>query len=440
MTGTATPPSFPPPSQAPPGAPAPAGAAPHRRLVVAATAVAVVAVAALAVLAVVGNDDAPVATAPSTAAQPRTGTDAAVSSRWETAVGAEIGWPTVLLSGSVVVPTKGGSVLSLDRDDGAIRWRHDLAPADGVSLGIAPGADLGVLGAGATLTGVNLDDGQVRWRAAMPGTVTAIEPLGSTAAVGGAGFAAVVDVATGDTLWSTYLPGAASRSGRQRVARIVPVGELLLVRSVTSDESDVAVWALTRGDGRVRWQLDELPIALGLTHTSDGALVLVSWKQGVSAFAASTGDRVWHRPRSTMTWFSGTIAQGVLIGDRAGSALLDVTTGKPRWALTGAWADVAGDSVWARAGDAYTGLDPGSGAARWRLPGRFGPWAVTEDRIVALADDGRVILLAAADGDVVAEIPGGGSSLAATALYADDAGAVLMNTAAGRLRYVPFPS
>lgn len=239
---------------------------------------------------------------------------------------------------------------------------------------------------------------QVGYDAARTGYASVVAPTDDV----GVGWSTTVDLGYGTT-------------------SLVAAGETLV--TVAGDD-DGSVVALDRGDGTIRWLVEDL------SEPSEPAiaegLVVVPTRTGLHAFALDDGTEQWTLPgddADAAPEFYGPVAyaDGAFLVDKKAAAVAVAPDGTERWrapdADVGAVADgtaylvgdgfravdlATGDQRWTREdrptgrmavhdGTVYAGglrdfqaLDAESGDAEWSFEGEwedFGPPAVTEDAV-----------------------------------------------------------
>jgi outer membrane protein assembly factor BamB len=272
------------------------------------------------------------------------------SQLWRTSEGATPGsatFPPQVANGSVYMAFSSGdgTVYALDTRDGAIRWTHTVAGADGASLTVADGIVYAVyVTQKATVVALNAGDGAVRWTHTLDDSVDA-QMLGVTGGVlvlhsSESGLIAL-DAATGSLLWQR----AALMGSR------LPILDngVVYLSGVIFDGGGEVVLAMDVRTGKERWrtllgQNNDVFVSLagqmlyvggsyayGL-RTSDGHVV---WRYGVRA-------QYWQPVASAGVVFIASSDLGSrfhLFGSSDSLNALDARTGHLYWRTPGGPAD-----------------------------------------------------------------------------------------------------
>jgi outer membrane protein assembly factor BamB len=180
----------------------------------------------------------------------------------------------------------------------------------------------------------------------------------------------VLDRTTGEVRWRYELAGAVLLAGA------TAAGDTVLLGSPPT--------ALDLATGQVRWTIDATGTGVPAADPSAGLAFFAlasaeSTQSEITAISLSGGSEIWRAPLPNHLphpFDRLILAGGLLIVPTAGESLL--------------------------------GLDPASGAIRWQYtpPGhRFGAVTAAGDRLWILLQDGRLLLLDAATGNLQAISP-----------------------------------
>jgi outer membrane protein assembly factor BamB len=328
---------------------------------------------------------------------------------------------------SVFVGTSGGSLLALDRADGALRWRYDA----GAPLPSSPAVSDGMVviaGRDGAVHAVDAATGEGLWRTAPTETlalpwgregwdywVSSPNVANGSVLIGSPdGRLLSLDLRSGDQLWS-YRLGARTRSspaisdGRVFIgddAGVVHAVSLARGRPLWTHETEGA--GMESSDfGWDRVSLQSSPAVAG------GVLYIGSRDGGVYALDAETGDRLWYADHGS-PWVVASAAvrnDTVWTGSSDGLFVvaIDAATGEEIW-RTDVGARVFASPALAHGpgggtlyvadhGGAIRAMDPATGEERWRFD--VGETMIqsspvpADDALFLGADDGGVYALGA---------------------------------------------
>lgn len=267
-------------------------------------------------------------------------------------------------------PTTGVSYVSaLRASDGALLWRHKLgdfvlSPPSDAALAWANGVVY--LAAQANIYAIRASDGAQLWRATLPANTAppavsdgVVYTLTWSDGPGDQLFA--LNASTGAIRWhSATLTGGANQ----------PNAPLVAGGMIYADTGD-ALYALLVSGGALRWQA-KLP-GFSFTPTLVNGVVY-DGNGGMNAFQATTGQLLWSVTLSTPPFEDITQADatGAYVASYQSFIAFDPGNGKQRWSVTpldnsgGAFLTLAGDAIYAVAGNAVAALNTTNGATRWR--------------------------------------------------------------------------
>ncbi|GAB3173486.1 outer membrane protein assembly factor BamB [Micromonospora palomenae] len=267
---------------------------------------------------------------------------------------------------------------------------------------------------GRELTAVGLEDGRIRWRSPVPAGhhLVVLTEVGGDVAVtsdpGGEPVSAVLDHTDGRVRWRQ--PGVAVPTGDGGLLLEDAEPDRVAVRGV-----DVASgsprWSAAIGPGAIGYRYDDRGITQIVLVAHDGrvevrdritgqlrrtfrippargpmretvqvvgdALLTDAGSGQVAAYHLDTGDLRWRRPLDPAAPFVQACGDAVCLGQRSGVRVLDLTTGRLRWA-DDRWSPLwlVDDRLLAvNSGggpETFALLDPATGRVRSEL----GPWQI----------------------------------------------------------------
>jgi outer membrane protein assembly factor BamB len=281
---------------------------------------------------------------------------------WQTDVGGRIENPSVVAEGMVYVPSGGpNGLVALDAHSGREVWHvADIggvpAVGDGVVIVRSGSADQ----SGGDLIALDATSGAELWRHAQTQDAgwTPVIDQGVVYIPALPSAMQALDLNSGETIWSTELPGAVTKSASLSDAMVI------------FGNTDGNLYALSRDDGQIIW-----------TASLTGGVI------GVPAID------------------SGRIYVSVREGGDPGLHALDLPSGKELWSNSGSGADIryaaaSGGSVYLPSLDGtLTALNASDGTQKWQLA-TGGPISgspvIAGDMIYQASEDGQ---LYAVDGE-----------------------------------------
>lgn len=346
--------------------------------------------------------------------------------RWRITTDGTVRSTPAVTTATVYVGTSAGTLLAVDRSDGAIRWRYDAGSPLPSSPLVADGTVV-IAARDGSVHAVEARTGRGRWTTrptdelplpwgregwdywvSSPAVVDGLVLIGTPD-----GRLAALDLATGAEQWARDL-GARTRSSPAVVDGIVFIG----------DDAGI-VHAVTLADGRPVWRHETEGATLSSAEfgwdrvsiraspaVADGVVYIGSRDGGLYALDASDGRRLWYADHGA-PWVVASAAvrdDRVWIGSSDGLfvAALDATTGAELWRTdvgarvfaspTLAGPDGGRTLFVADHGGAVRALDPATGDERWRFT--VGPGVMVQsapvpadDELYFGADDGAVYAL-----------------------------------------------
>jgi len=331
---------------------------------------------------------------------------------WRRDVNGGFGPTPPLVAGDVLlVGTRRGDVVAVDRESGRIVAREEIGSA--VEGALALSADGRVLyatthGGGAGVRAHDLVEGRERWRWPRRDTPRAVRREGAVAG----GVVRIGDVVVASTLRGVTV-GLDADTGAERwrrealdtlsQVRTAPVplpGGMVFIADTGGDLA-----ALDAATGAVRWTARAPGPVYAMPAVADGTVVVTTTRGGVAALDAVTGAVRWRADLGAGVRLSPpALGPGVaVVGSSDGSVrALDLTTGDARWtwAADGAVSVaplVAGDVVWiGTLTRRVVALDAATGAERFAttLGGRVrGGLAAAGGTLFVLTEPRHVVAL-----------------------------------------------
>lgn len=299
-------------------------------------------------------------------------------------------------------------------------WGIPFSPSSGV--GVADGAVFVLTSAddrnGPRVTAYDLGDGTIRWSAPMPaqgprGGILAQQPGIVMVPVGledGAAATETLDLRTGSQLWR--LPGDVIDATPQTA---LLGGEQAPLRQVRMADGGT-IWSRPPG-GAVSWAVTGRgqPPARVVAAGADGRIRVLRLVDGAPVRQGRLPNGRDLLVAGGLSTEAGVLYVNLTETDRAVVAAYDLDTLAFRWRYAQASSDalptapaaiVCGVVICFRDGTSTVGLDPGSGAVRWRAGGWIDV-VPTSDRRRLLAgspDHASHALIDSADGRIVADL------------------------------------
>jgi len=271
---------------------------------------------------------------------------------------------------------------------------------------------------GPRVTAYDLDDGAIRWSAQTPaqgprGGISAREPGRVSVPVrldDGAAAVETLDLRTGLQLW--LLPGDVIDATPETA---LLGGEQAPLRQVRMADGGT-IWSRPAG-GAVSWAVAGLghPSARVVAAGADGRLQVLRLADGAPVLQGRLPSGRDLPVPGGLSTEAGVVYVNLTETDRAVVTAYDLNTLAPRWRFaqassdalpTGPAANACGVVICFRDGTGTVGLDPASGAVRWRAGGWIDV-VPTSDRRRLLAsspDHASHALIDSADGRVAADL------------------------------------
>lgn len=213
-------------------------------------------------------------------------------------------------------------------------------------------------------------DGEERWSHELGGPVLAPPTVSRGTVYGGGpnGTVVALDASDGTLRWERRF---ADERQAGSIYGSVPVDDERVYVPVSSSK-ERGVYALSRDDGRIEWEIPGPRIQSTMVRTGD--LLLASYPTyELVAFDSETGERRWSRPLATQR-ISPAAAGGdrVAVSDADTLYGLNGTTGEKRWSLDcdpnpGSQPVIAGDTVIVQADTGLVGCSLSEGERRWTV-------------------------------------------------------------------------
>jgi outer membrane protein assembly factor BamB len=243
------------------------------------------------------------------------------------------------------------TVYALDVRDGAIRWKHTLAPADTASLTVADGVVYVAFGGAptpqsTTIVALRASDGAVRWRYTLNGDATTLAVTDGALVLRSIQFGLIaLDAASGGWLWQR---GDLGWNGDLRATQFpIIANDVIYLAGVIFDGQSGIVLAMNARTGGERWRtvLDQYADV----YVSLAGQTLYVGGSYAYALRASDGHVVW-RYGSRSRFYQPVVSEAV--GE------VFIGSSDPGFHLFG----IGG-------GDFLNALDARTGALYWRTPG-----------------------------------------------------------------------
>jgi len=262
--------------------------------------------------------------------------------------------PPAFDAATAYVPIREGSLVAVDLERGAVRWRRDISTA------IAPSSGEGLVfvAADGRVEALSAPGGTTRWRTPLPGRlVTVTWDNGWLLCSTDAGDFAALRASDGELVWRATLgaalvapPAAAldrlylALEGAEVVSLDLATGQKGWTRTLSGritgisavdgqlivGTTDNAVFSLDLTSGRQRWRWRVGGDASGLATSDDRHVYFVARDNVLRAVARGGGSLRWTAELSSRPLGGPQLYQGAVLVPLATSiAVFDPATGKP---------------------------------------------------------------------------------------------------------------
>lgn len=318
--------------------------------------------------------------------------------------------PPVLVDGRIHVADRRGRISAYDAASGRLVWRMHLDA--GISGGPAVDDDTVVVGTRAGgVTALAPPDGEVLWEARVSSEVLALPVLSDRLVVirSADGRLYAFDRANGSQRWlhDVSVPSLSLRgSGNPVIAgdRVLAGFENGRIQALELGSGQVA-WETTVSEPRGSADLDRMRDVEGTPVVLDGRVYVAGYRGSLMALNADTGEIDWDRELSSHAGLAVDDERVYVVDSRGRIVAVDRRTGAAVW----------------RQGDTE-GLQPTAPT-------------VHEDFVVFGDETGRLTVLAARDGRILARVPVRPDAVISEAPVSHAGGVYVLTDAGHLLRY-----